>query len=285
LLACTPHPGFATVVVRHVQIDLATCLEAKLGVTSKETRSDGVTVDAKPGSQTILFKGKVVLTIRERHGPNGMVPGPVGTFGLTPDRKWILYAIDPFGSNSYAADGLTLRAIRVTGGRSYLVASGLLGDDYRAWCDGKLFMTAGTNRIATEHKWLVVTGPPDWKARRLVRAPGRAFGSIVCSPDAKSVVVQSQPASTNGYFFATHWALLRVGLDGSMTRLTRPPAHHADETPRFSPDGKTLYFVRSEKGNGKLYALRDGQIVGPLLSLGYQLGFYGHQVWAYTVTR
>jgi hypothetical protein len=106
---------------------------------------------------------------------------------------------------------------------------------------------------------------------------------MACSPDGKSIVVQSQPTSTNAYFFATHWALWRVGLDGSMTQLTHPPDHHADESPRFA--GGILYFVRSEKGNGRLYALRRGKLVGPLLSFGYSLGYYGHHAWPYTVTR
>ena len=235
-------------------------------------------------SETIVFKGKVVLKIAERHTDNGMLPGPLFCCQLTPDKKWIFYAIDPYGSNSYAADGVTTRAIRVTGGRSYVVSSGLgVGGDYSSWCGGKLVVTAGKNRIATEHEWLIVTGPPTWKAKELVRAPSRAFGSIVCSPDGKSIVVQSQPSSTNANFFATHWALWRVGLDGSLTQLTHPPAHHADESPHFA--GDVLYFVRSEKGNGKLYALQAGKVVGPLLSFGYQLGYYGHQIWPYAVTR
>lgn len=266
---------------QQVRLDLATC--RRMRATTPSPPSDGVTGNAKPGSQTILFKGKVVLTIHERHSPNGMLPGPLFVDGLTPDKKWIFYAIDPYGSNSYAADGLTTRAIRVTGGRSYVVSSGIGGTDYRAWCGGRLVITAGTNRIATEHKWLIVTGPPTWKAKRLVDAPGRAFGSLACSPDGKSVVVQSQPSSTNAYFFATRWALWRVGLDGSMAQLTHPPAHHADESPEFA--GGALYFVRSQKGNGTLYALQRGKPVGPLLSLGYSLGYYGHHVWPYTVTR
>jgi len=282
VIACTPHPGLGKVTFAHVQLDLATCARRR-AATPPARASDGVTVDARAGSQTILFKGKVVLTIRERHTPNGMMPGPLFVDGLTPDGKWILYEIDPFGSNSYAADGLTLRAIRVTGGRSYVVSSGIGGADYRAWCGGKLVITAGTNRIATEHKWLIATGPPHWKAKRLVNAPGRSFGSLVCAPDGKSIVVQSQPASTNAYFFATRWSLWRVGLNGKMARLTTPPADHADESPRFA--GGVLYFVRSKKGNGNLYALRSGKLVGPLLSFGYRLGFYGHQVWPYTVRR
>lgn len=282
MIPCTPHPGLGTVTYAHVQLDLATCKRSSGLVVV--LRREQPTVVAKPGSQAILFKGKVVLTIRERHTPNGMLPGPVVTEGFTPDRKWILYAIDPYGSNSYAADGLTTRAIRVTGGRSYVVSSGLgVGRDYSAWCGGKLVVTAGTNRIATTHKWLILTGPPDWRARRLVEAPGRAFGSMACSPDGRSIVVQSQPASSNAYFFATRWALWRVGLDGSMTQLTHPPAQHADYAPAFV--GGVLYFVRERKGNGELYALRAGKAVGPLLSLGYSLGFYGRNGWPFTVTR
>ena len=281
MIPCSPHPGLGTVVYRNVAVNLATCHTH--GASLPSPPSDGVTVRAKAGSQTILFKGKVVLTIHERHTANGMLPGPVGVEGLTPDRRWILYLIDPYGSNSYAADGLTTRAVRVTGGRSYVVSSGIgFGGDYSAWCGGRLLVTAGTNRIATEHKWLIVTGPPAWKARRLVNAPGRAFGSMACSPNGTSIVVQSQRKSSNAYFFATHWALWRVGLDGSMTQLTHPPAHHADESPEFA--GGVLYFVRSEKGVGALYALRNGKVVGPLMSFGYSLGYYGHHAWPYTVT-
>ena len=69
--------------------------------------------------------------------------GPIELEGVSPDRGWVLYAIDPMGSASLAADGLTLRAVRVTGGRSYTVASGLLYGDYRAWCGGRLVMTVG----------------------------------------------------------------------------------------------------------------------------------------------
>jgi hypothetical protein len=281
LLACTPHPGLGTVVYRHVQVDLATCKRPSGLVVVLHEREP--TVRARPGSQTILFKGKVVLTVRERHSPNGLVPGPLFVEGLTPDRKWVLYAIDRFGSNSYAADGLTTRAIRITGGRSYVVSSGIGGSDYRAWCGGKLVVTAGTNRIATTHKWLVATGPPGWTAKRLVNAPGRAFGSTVCSPDSRAVVVQSQQASSNAHFFATHWALWRVDLDGSMTQLTHPPAGYADESPQVA--GGVVYFVRSSHGNGELYALQGGRLVGPLLSLGYSLGYYGHQTWPYSVRR
>ena len=244
-----------------------------------------MTIRITRDSQSIVFKGKVVLKIHENHKgfPQGS-PGPIVPEGISADGKWILYAIDPQGSASLMADGLTLQAIRTSGGHSYTVASGLAYVDYRAWCGGRLVITTGVGREATIHKQLEITGPPKWKARLLTSLPGRAWGSVACAPDGKSVVAQSQPAEELRNFFATHWALWRVGLDGTATQLTHPPARHADESPRFAPDG-TLYFVRSEKGHGSLYALRGRQVIGPLLALGFSLGYYGANAWPYSVRR
>jgi hypothetical protein len=155
----------------------------------------------------------------------------------------------------------------------------LLYPDYLAWCSGRLVFTAGKDRVATHNKRLLVAAPPTWHPRTLVVAPRRAWGSVVCSPDNRSVVVQSQPQSTNASFFATRWALWGVGLDGVQRRLTSPSAGYADESPRIAADHRTLLFVRSRKGIGQLYALRNRRVVGPLLSLGYSLGFYGHHAW------
>ena len=288
MVACTPHTGLGTIAVQraaYVQVvNLADCSQTRAKTPQGQTTP--VAVRATPTSQSIVYRGRVVLTIRESHKtvPAG-VPGPIELFGLSPDRQWILYAIDPQGSASLAADGLFLRVVRASGGRTFPVAAGLGYDDYHAWCGGKLVMTAGGDRIAIHAKRLIVTGPPDWRARPLVRAPGRSFGSLACAPDQKSVVVQSQKSGTDAYFFHTRWALWRVGLDGSMTKLTSPPANHADESPHFSPNGKIVYFVRSQQGRGQLYALVGGHVTGPLLSLGYSLGYYGHQDWPYSVTR
>jgi hypothetical protein len=34
-----------------------------------------------------------------------------------------------------------------------------------------------------------------------------------------------------------------------------------------------------------LYALHDGKLVGPLLSLGHEDGYFGHTTWPYAVRR
>ena len=291
-LACAPHPGLGTVVyargaTQHV-LDLATCRETVRPAPRPHLpTTPGLSVTASRhgtnGLQSIVLDGRVVLTVRESYAtiPAG-APGPIMLFGLSPDRKWIFYAIDPQGSESIAADGLKLKAVPSRGGRPRSVESGLLNEDYRAWCGGRLVLTAGGDRIATHDKQLVVTRPPAWRTTPLVRAPGRAWGSLTCTPDGRSVVVQSQRASgVDENKIDEHWALWRVGLGGSQRQLTSPPAGYADDSPRFA--GGTLYFVRSHKGVGALYALRDGKLLGPLVPLGSDTGYYGHHDWPYSV--
>jgi hypothetical protein len=292
-LACSPHPGLGSVTYTrgaklHV-LDLATCRETvRRAPRPGPERFPGLALRAarhgRTGSQAIVFHGRTVLTVHESYAsiPGG-TPGPIMLFGTSPDRRWVLYAIDPQNSASLAADGLTLRAVPSSGGRSHVVATGLLRDDYRAWCGRTLVVTAGSDRIATHHKRLVATGPPDWHARTLVHAPARAWGSLACTPDGRSVVVQSQPDSTSYDLFRTRWALWKVGLDGSASRLTSPPTGYSDESPRFA--GGVLYFVRSRKGVGSLYTLRGGKLLGPLVSLGANGGDYGHRNWPYAVRR
>lgn len=301
--ACRPQPGLGTVTLTRGStayvIDLATCRQrvsrAPKPPAAGFVSPDGASVasvravhpkGARTGSATIIArdrstgKTRAVYRVRESYAtvPAG-APGPVGLVGWSADGDWLLFFIDPQGSASLAADGLLLQVVPVAGGKPRTITTLLMNPDYHVWCGGRLVLTAGADRIATHGKRLVVTGPPDWTVRPIVPAAGRAWGSLSCAPDGRSVVVQSQDASDDANFFHTRWALWRVGLDGSRAQLTRPPAGYADESPRFSRDGRTVLFVRSRRGVGKLYALRDGKLLGPLLSLGYQLGYYGHDDW------
>jgi hypothetical protein len=291
-LACTPHPGLGTVVyaqgaTQHA-VDLATCREtSRPAPRPRPSTTPGLRVAAerhgKSGSESIVLDGRVVLTVHESYAtvPAG-TPGPIMLFGLSPGRTWVLYAIDPQGSASLAADGLTISAVSSAGGKPRTVEFGLLDERYRAWCGGRLAAVAGGDRITTHAKRLVVTGPPAWRATLLVRAPGRAWGSVACEPGGRAVVVQSQRASADDESSSeAHWALWRVGLDGAQQRLTSPPAGSADDSPRFA--GGILYFVRSHAGAGSLYAMKDGKLLGPLVSLGPDLGSFGNYDWPYSV--
>lgn len=292
MVACAPHPGLGTVAIQRpalVQVvDLATCrtTNERTAIT-RGVPHVVVTRHGKQGTQAIVFRGRTVLTVRESYVnvPAG-TPGPILLEGTSPDQRWILYAIDPMGSASLAADGLVLRAVAATGGRSRAVEGGLLYGDYRTWCSFySLVVTAGGSRLAVDNKRLLATGPPTWKSRLLVRAYARAFGSVECAPDGNSLVVQEAPQRTDSSVINPRWQLWRVGFDGKSTRLTSPPAGYSDESPHFSPDQRAIYFVRAHRGVGLLYALRHGQLIGPLLSLGRLDGYYGHRAWPYTVRR
>jgi hypothetical protein len=279
VVACTPHPGYGSVsirngaLVRHV--DLATCRTWTTRVQLPTLHRQAVTLSVSRagdrGTQQILYRGRPVLTVHERYDriPGGS-PGPIELFGTSPDGQWVLYAIDPQNSASLAADGLTLAAVSIHGGRPRTVAAGLLADDYRTWCGGKLVVTAGGDRFAAHHKWLIATGPPSWRRRILVRDPRRAFGSVAC--DDGRVIVQSASAA---FTMSPRWSLWRVDLQGHMHVLDVPPAGWSDDSPRVGRNG-AIVFVRSHHSHGTLYALGRG----PLLDVGSDDGYFGHRPWA-----
>jgi hypothetical protein len=283
VLACRPEPGLGSVTLQrrgalHV-VDLATCrdrvrpgrlpVQANLGARVRTTRD----------WWTLVVDGRAIYRVSRHYRVVNENNGPIEVLGRSGDRRWLFFVIDPDGSGSIQADGLTLRVIPAGGGHVTKIARMLVYRDYLTWCGGRLVFTAGSDRVATDRKRLMVASPPAWRPRPLVPGTRRVWGSIVCAPDGRSLVAQSQGQSSNPSFFATRWALWRVGLDGSLLRLTAPPRGYADESPRLSRNGEVLMFVRMRRGNGWLYALRRRRVVGPLLFLGNGLGYYGHHDW------
>lgn len=202
---------------------------------------------------------------------------------VSPDGRWVLWA-KALASGSITADGLPLEVTSLATGNTYALGAGLVYPDYATWCGSTLVLTLGRDRVSTHDKRLVAARPPDWRPRSLWRTPQRAFGSVACAPDGRSVAVLSQPESTDARFFDTRWQLWTVGLDGSRTLLDAPPPGFADESPLWSPDGSALLFVRERRGHGRAVLLRNGTLFG-VASLGYSLGFYGHHDWGLAWAR
>ena len=231
-------------------------------------------------AEYIVVDGRRIFRETQRYktiGP-GDTPGPIVLFGWSGDSRWLFFTTDPGASMSIAADGLTLRAISVTGGRVHKLGTMLMYSDYLAWCGGRLVWSGGGDRLAVHDKRLLTASPPDWRPRPLVPARGRAWGSVTCTPDGRAVVVQTQRESNVANFWLANWSLWRIGLNGSEQRLTSPAKTYADDSPRYA--GTTLLFVRSHKGHGVLRTRG-----GPLASLGFDTGYYDHHAWPYSVRR
>ena len=191
----------------------STRVAAEAGLRSPDGRLVAdVLVERRPGAPTgtdaITVNGRPIYTVHEsyRRVPAG-VPGPLALFAWSPDSRWLLFYIDPMGSESLAADGIQLQAISVRGGRPRRVVGMLRYPDYVTWCGRRLVATAGGDRLATENKRLVLATPPLWYRRTLARSSTRAWGSVACSPNGERLVVQSQPISHDFDFFATRWSL------------------------------------------------------------------------------
>jgi hypothetical protein len=289
LFTCRPAQGLGTLTYTRSQIrrvvDLSTCRDRAIGpAPSIFTWGPFISPD---GRLRALSDGKHI-TIRNRTSGRRRdifsSPGAIELDGWSPDSGWVLFAVDPMSSASIAADGLTVQAVSATSRAVATLGPMLAYPDYRAWCGRSLVFTVGGNRIATADKRLVVTTSKDWHVRQLGAEPDRAWGSLACAPGARSVVVQSQRATsaTDMTFPRSHWALWRVGLDGSRQRLTSPPPGWSDDSPSFV--GRTLFFVRERRGAGAVYALRGGHLLGPFAEVGTDAGYYGHHTWDYSVT-
>jgi hypothetical protein len=241
---------------------------------------------AATGRQTIWVedvrsgRGNVAHTVREsyRGAPAGN-PGPLALVGWSADSAWILFTIYPFGSSSIASDGLLLRAVPAGGGPPAPIASMLLYRDYLTWCGRRLVLVAGGSRLATENKRLLVTEPPRWRARPIVRDPARAWASPTCAPDGRRLAVLSQPVGHDYAFASARWQLWLATVDGRRRRLTLPAPGRSDESPRWLPDGSILFVRRTRDFRGRLMLWRAGRVSGPIADLGRDLGYYGHHDW------
>lgn len=248
------------------------CTDRATGSAPTARAIDGVrTTGARETVQRIWVRGTPVFARKTN--------GPVLPLALSGDSRWLFFAVDRYASSSIAADGLDLLVVSTHGGAVHHLGVTLPYSDYLTWCGGRLVYAQGPDRIAIHAKRLLVAAPPSWRPHPLWSDRSLSFASPACDPAGASVAVLVQRSGVDARFFDTRWQLWRVGLDGSRTLLDRPPAGFADESPVWSKDGSALAFVRERQGRGQLAVLVGRGLYGPLASLGYSLGYYGHHDW------
>ena len=251
----TPHPGLGIVVVRHVQVDLATCRRAPYSPPS----AGGAAPAASRRTAAIVFKGKVVLTIHENHKgfPAGS-PGPILLEGTTPDGTWVLYAIDPRGRRRSSRRPDAPRS-PVAEGRSTRRRLRLLYSDYRAWCGGRLVMTAGGDRIA-RHNGSSSPGRRLADPRSSCKDAHRAFGSLACDGTER----RRRPVAPRERLERLRPGLWRSGTSASTDRRTRL-THRRRARGRVAAASPARPSTSSGRGSAAMHSATVGSRPAPPL--------------------
>lgn len=253
-------------------LSLSSCTDRVTGAARSRRSVPGVrAVGMGSGVVRLYVHGRLVFAHWET--------GPLVPLLVSGDGRWVFFYVDEYGSASGIADGTPVYVVSTHGGPVHGLGVMLPDHDYLTWCGGEIVYTPGPDRVAIHGKRLVAAAPPDWRPHSLWTDRSRTFSTPACEPGRHAVAVLTQHTSNDARFFATRWRLWRVGLDGSRHVLDVPPPGFADEQPTWSPGGDSLLFVRERNGYGRLMVRHDDELKGPLASLGFAMGYYGHHDW------
>ncbi|HEV8716976.1 MAG TPA: hypothetical protein VGX03_29670 [Candidatus Binatia bacterium] len=219
-------------------------------------------------------------------------PGALMVAGWSPDSQYILFRPDPLFSASLLADGISLMAISVSGGKpTKLVESMLAHEGFLAWSpDGKLLaVTEGFGRETWSHKRIAVVELTGGTLTYLTDDKTAAL-SPVWSPDGRRIAYIAAPdigflgggeEAKAGVAKRRIWVMNR---DGSAQRQLTHDATFRDEQPLWSADGGHLVFARlDQSGRASLWLMRDDgselQQMDELSPAPEWFGYYGYIDW------
>src|SRR5436305_694580 len=128
---------------------------ARAGAPARFVSPDGravVFVRSTKKEQTIVVRRngseRPVFRVSELYHVVNDEQGPIWLLGWSPDSRWLLYTIDPDGSGSIAADGLSVRIVRSAGGPPRTIARMRVYPDSCTWCGSRRVLTAGRGPAA-----------------------------------------------------------------------------------------------------------------------------------------
>jgi Tol biopolymer transport system component len=129
--------------------------------------------------------------------------------------------------------------------------------------DGKWLSGAGVNEI-----WLIpfpMAQEPKTTARKVTSNPSFELYQPHISPDNRWIVFEAVANSPN-----PESALYVVPASGGpWTRIT--DGRHWDDKPRWSPDGRTIYFVSAVGGFFNIWGIRFDPVAGKPVGQPFQI--------------
>ena len=204
---------------------------------------------------------------------------------VLPQKKGIVFTLDPYRSASLAADGLDLYEVRAPGGTAVKLGT-TVGDTVALGPPGMFSFTNGPNRYAWVTKSVVTCSlssgtcsPVPAPAGQLTLGPAWSpNGAILAYEEAPTSLASSfyQPTVQRWYAAHTLW-LLR---DGERTPVEIRAANGAS-APVWSADSKSLMYV----ADNSLWLLptlssKPVHIESPLFTPGAWPNYYGQVDWA-----
>ena len=163
------------------------------------------------------------------------------------------------------------------------VTSGDFDDEHPAWSpDGKLlaFTSKRTgpdpDRNYDSNIWVVAADNTDKGAHptQVTTSPGRE-DSPAWSPDGKWIAYETQPDTKLFIYGTSHIGVSPAG--GGEARILTQALDRMSTEPRFSPDGKFIYFIADDDGTQNLCRVpaAGGEITRPI---GGRLMLYSYSV-------
>jgi len=208
--------------------------------------------------------------------------------GWWPDGRGLLYQLDPYHSNSIAADGLPLVS-QPLGGTARRLAVTLGYPDWLALWGHEVVLVAGLGRQAWTGKGLAICDVRTASCRSVPQPPGAVSLDPARSPDGTRLAfVRAHDLGAAAGFGTTTalraWVGTRTLWVADARGAGAHPVQHAGTNvyaPQWSADSRHLLYGR----DNALWLISPGggaatRIVGPFAQAPDLFGYYGHIAWS-----
>ena len=240
---------------------------------------------------------KPKLVYRAGDFPDSMVtPSEIILGSWSPDGSHLSFWTNPISSASIQVDGLPLWCLELENSLATRLADAVLVNlAYQSWApdSSALVFTDGGSRSAQVNKWLSLYQVASGQTTTLVPESDLVPGQVAWSPAGDRIAFAAVEASQTGDEWADWMSWENPAILGRRIYLLDPKngqyrrlnaAESYQDAPRWSADGKVLYYVQADGGQAKLMEADPATgamqpLPGCQMPLPEVAGFYGQVDW------